>query len=142
MKITVAQTELDAAAKELGFGAAQAFAQFGQADAAGNRVFDFERLAHIMSSYRRRAGTAAILPVINPSTPWQPAKAREIIAARRKVCFGNEDGVGKCDWNMEGICQHPGCKTCPGKQKNSGALLAFTEQPFAACAANKWNFKL
>ena len=141
MKITITQTELDAAVKDLGFGAAQAFADFSTADAVGNRVFDFDKLAHIVNSYRR-GGQKQPAPYIAPRNHWNPAQAVEIIAARRKVCFGDDAGKGKCDWNMDGLCQHPGCKTCAGKQKNSGALLGYLAQPFASCPASKWNFKL
>ena len=140
MKITVTQIELDAAAKDMGFGAEQAFASFSTASADGSRAFDFDKLALIVNSYRRTGQQPA--PYVAPPSRWNPAKAAEIIAARRKVCFGDDAGKGKCDWNTDGLCQHPECKTCPGKQKNSGALLAFTEQPFAACPAKKWNFKL
>ena len=137
----VAQTELDAAGQTWGFGAEHAFKEFGVEDGNGNRVFDSEIWARIHHSYAGKAPMAAP-PHTSAQTPWQPAKAVEIIAARRVACFGDADGAGKCDFNVDGLCQHPGCRTCPGKQRNTGALEAFIAQPFSQCPINKWNFKL
>jgi hypothetical protein len=137
----VSQTDLDDAGKTWGFGAAHAFVEFGKEDGKGNRVFDSEIWARIKHNYAGKAPPAAPMVFAAP-TPRQPAKAADIIAARRTVCFGDETGKGKCEWNIDGICQHPACKTCPGKQKNSGALEALIKQPFATCGAQKWNFKL
>jgi hypothetical protein len=137
----VSQTDLAAAVKTLGFGAENAFKEFGVEDGKGNRVFDTAIWQRIVHSYTGKAPPVAPMAFTAP-TPWQPSKAADIIAARRKICFGDETGKGKCDWNVDAICQHPACKTCPGKQKNSGALEALIKQPFATCGAQKWNFKL
>jgi hypothetical protein len=137
----VSQTDLDDAGKTWGFGAAHAFVEFGKEDGKGNRVFDSEIWARIKHNYAGKAPPAAPMVFAAP-TPWQPAKAAEIFAARRAACFGDETGAAKCEWNIDSICQHPACKTCPGKQKNSGALDAYIQQRFAACGAQKWNFKL
>ncbi len=139
MKVTVAQTELESAAQTLEFGALTTLNEFGTDDGKGGRVFDFEKLALILRRYERRsAQTPVYLPPPATAALWNPAKAQEIIAARRKICFG-EGSVPKCDWNMDDLCQHPGCKTCPGKQKNSGTLSANLQKPFWACPANKYN---
>ena len=137
----VSQTDLDAAGKAWGFGAAHAFEEFGVPDGKGNRVFDSAIWNRITNSYKGKAPPHAPLAFTAPP-PWQPAKAAEIIAARRKICFGDETGVGKCEWNIDAICQHPACKTCPGKQKNTGALDAYIQQPLAICGAQKWKFTL
>jgi hypothetical protein len=137
----VAQTELDAAVPTLGFGAEHAFKEFGVDDGKGNRVFDTAIWQRIIHSYTGKAPAPAPVAYTAP-TPWQPDKAAEIIAARHTACFGGVDGAGKCDFNVDGLCQHPACKTCPGKQRNAGALEAFIKQPFSQCPINKWNFKL
>lgn len=140
MKVIVTKTELNSAALKLGLSASAAFEQYGTPNGDGSRVFEFEMLQRIMSAkFQPHTAQSTYSPM---ATMWNPLKASEIIAARRKICFGDENGIGKCDWNVDGLCQHPDCKTCPGSQKKTGALLVFTEQPFSRCAANKWNFKL
>ena len=137
----VSQTDLDAAGKTWGFGAAHSFVEFGVEDGKGNRVFDSEIWQRIVHGYKGKAPPAEPI-VFSAQTPWNPAKAAEILAARRAACFGDDAGAGKCDWNVDGLCQHIGCKTCAGKQRNSGALEAFIKQPHSQCPAQKWNFKL
>ena len=135
MKILVTQSEIEAAGKTLGFGAVHAFEQFSTADANGNREFEFEMFSRIIRSYTGRQAAPEPMQNLAPSPAWNPAKAADIIAARRKIC-------GSCEWNIDDLCQHPACLTCPGKQKNAGALLTFTDQPFSKCPAFKWNFKI
>ena len=48
----VSQTDLDAAGKAWGFGAAQAFIEFGVEDGKGNRVFDSAIWNRITNSYK------------------------------------------------------------------------------------------
>jgi hypothetical protein len=139
MKITVAKTELETKAKTLAFGALQAFVDFGTDDGHGGRVFDKAKLDLILTRYQERAPLNVYsLPTPSTAGNWNPAKADEIIAARRKVCFG-EGAMPKCDFNVDNLCQHPGCKTCPGKQRNAGALEGYLALPYSTCPANKWN---
>jgi hypothetical protein len=41
-----------------------------------------------------------------------------------------------CPWNMDWICQHPGCLPC--KQRAAGGLKAIITQPGSHCPAGKW----
>jgi len=51
----VAQTDLDALGKTMGFGAAHAFEEFGIPDGKGNRVFDSAIWARIKHGYTGKA---------------------------------------------------------------------------------------
>lgn len=140
MNITVAQTELEAEAAKMEFGALQAFTDFSTDDGHGGRVFEKAKFDLILYRYRRRSAPNqyALPPAPNLPGNWNPLHAKEIIEARRQICYG--DGTtSKCEFNVDDLCQHVGCKTCPGKQRNAGALLGYLAQPYATCPANKWN---
>ena len=41
-----------------------------------------------------------------------------------------------CQWQIEWICEHPGCRPC--KQRVSGGLKALIPSPYSRCSAGKW----
>jgi hypothetical protein len=43
----------------------------------------------------------------------------------------------ECPWNVNWICEHPGCQPC--RQRRTGGLKAQLPDPAARCAANKWH---
>lgn len=63
--------------------------------------------------------------------PHTVAGAALVIASRAEICAA-------CEWNVDELCQHPGCRTCPGKQARSGKLAAMISTQNAKCPANKW----
>ena len=42
-----------------------------------------------------------------------------------------------CPWNVNWICEHPGCKPC--RQRRAGGLKGLISDPHARCPAGKWN---
>ena len=122
MKIIVAKSEIDAAGKTLGFGAAHAFEQFGALDAAtGNREFDFEVLTRIMRSYTGKQ--PAPEPMIPPKKFTPPTE--EQVAAWLIICaacpFVLKADVLKCGHERQT------CATCSqGKSGLTAALKTFS----------------
>ena len=55
--------------------------------------------------------------------------SEEEIECRRRVC-------SLCGWNINGICEHPGCLPC--KQRANGGLKWKTSQPQETCPDRKW----
>ena len=43
-----------------------------------------------------------------------------------------------CKFNVDELCQHINCRTCPGQQRNSGGLAAKQRNPNEICPAGKW----
>lgn len=54
-----------------------------------------------------------------------------LIDSRQEVC-------ARCEWNIEELCQHPGCAKCAGQQARTGRLLAFIKIPTSRCPIKKW----
>lgn len=52
---------------------------------------------------------------------------------RFNLCHG-------CPWNLDWVCQHTGCKVCPGKQAKMGEepLKHLLAEPFFKCPMNKF----
>lgn len=95
----VSQTDLDAAGKTWGFGAAHAFVEFGKEDGKGNRVFDSEIWSRIVHGYKGKAPphapmTFAPMGKFTPPTDEQLAAWLKICEACPSVLKTN--GVLKC----------------------------------------------
>ena len=56
-------------------------------------------------------------------------RSEEQIAAIVYIC-------SSCQWQIEWICEHPGCRPC--KQRVSGGLKALIPSPYSRCSAGKW----
>ena len=56
-------------------------------------------------------------------------RSNEQIAAIIAICSA-------CQWQIEWICEHPGCRPC--KQRVSGGLKALIPSSYSRCAAGKW----
>jgi len=41
-----------------------------------------------------------------------------------------------CKWNIDWICEHPGCRPC--RQRLAGGLKQMIGKPFFRCAAGLW----
>jgi len=61
-----------------------------------------------------------------------------------KTIFRQEDEIARiqaiceeCTWNVNWICEHPGCKPC--RQRQSGGLKGLILDPRANCPAHKWH---
>ena len=81
----VSQTDLDAAGKVWGFGAAQAFVEFGAEDGKGNRVFDTAIWNRIQHGYKGKAPAAAPMAV-PPFNGIRIRTAEEKAALLEKFC--------------------------------------------------------
>jgi len=53
------------------------------------------------------------------------------VSARMTICE-------QCPWQLDWVCQHPGCDVCPHKQKSSAPLKALLESPAFRCPAKKF----
>jgi len=55
------------------------------------------------------------------------------VAARQAVCIS-------CEWQLDWVCQNPGCKVCPGAQKREGdePLKRLVADRFFKCPLNKF----
>ena len=56
-------------------------------------------------------------------------RSEEQIAAIVYIC-------SSCQWQIEWICEHPGCRPC--KQRVAGGLKALIPSSYSHCAAGKW----
>ena len=56
-------------------------------------------------------------------------RSEEQIAAIVYIC-------SSCQWQIEWICEHPGCRPC--KQRVAGGLKALIPSPYSRCSAGKW----
>ena len=62
--------------------------------------------------------------------PISGLASSRLIAQRRAACDG-------CAWNMENICQHPGCLPC--RDRANGGLAWKTSRLEETCPAGKWD---
>lgn len=60
---------------------------------------------------------------------FTPPLSAELIAHREAVCEA-------CQWNVDWICEHPGCLPC--RQRRAGGLCARLRQRDATCPAALW----
>jgi len=56
-------------------------------------------------------------------------RSEDQIAAIIAICSA-------CQWQMEWICEHPGCRPC--KQRVAGGLKTLIPSSYSHCAAGKW----
>ena len=80
----------------------------------------------ILTRQRQRGGgLSGLAPV--------PAVVRGVppadLAEKRRICAG-------CSWNVDWICEHPGCLPC--RQRQAGGLRIALEIASFRCAARKW----
>jgi hypothetical protein len=66
------------------------------------------------------------LPVVQVKS--QVRSAAEI-ARLQAICTA-------CSWNINWICEHPGCKPC--RQRRAGGLKSLITDPNARCPAGEW----
>ncbi len=74
--------------------------------------------------------------IILTDAAWQTLRDRftppltaETIAQRVSQC-------GSCKWNVEWICEHPGCRPC--RQRKAGGLKSALQSPYFTCPAGKF----
>jgi len=80
--------------------------------------------AHILGA-RREARGARMGNGGAAAPPYRP----QTVAEREAIC-------GACPWNVDWICEHPGCKPC--RQRKLGGLRIALDVPGFRCAAGKW----
>jgi len=72
-----------------------------------------------------------------PATPHSALRTPHLseggFMARFHVCHD-------CAWNVDWVCQHAGCKICPGKQAKLGEnpLKLLLTEPFFKCPLKKF----
>jgi hypothetical protein len=66
-----------------------------------------------------------------PDQAAAPAQKRVAMEDREAICAA-------CQFNVDWICEHVGCRTCSGRQRNTGGLRTLLAQPGARCPAGKW----
>ena len=67
---------------------------------------------------------------ILPSVAYQPT-------TRPAAEIDNVQAIcSTCQWNINWICEHPGCKPC--RQRRAGGLKGLILDPTAHCPAGKW----
>ena len=82
--------------------------------------------AHILGARRGHCVTAT---KGTPGGGTRPARGMSQ-AERETIC-------GACPWNVDWICEHPGCKPC--RQRKLGGLRIALDVPGFRCAAGKWH---
>ena len=59
---------------------------------------------------------------------YAPLK-KDFTAERETICAG-------CEWNVNWICEHPGCQPC--RQRLAGGLKRMITSPGSRCPESKW----
>ena len=106
----------------------------GQVDATGHLIIEQQRELEILAAYQELALPEFPLLEDLPSAPPNPAPApatrqTETVATIESIC-------GKCEWNVDWVCEHPGCQPC--RQRPAGGLKAMIASAGARCPAAKW----